>query len=137
MDSFEVGQHIECLYVAPDKGRVTINLLTESGDTALHHDIRYDISVHMHSLVLNTRINGIWGTEEHPGGFDFTDGILVTVKIVAAETGFQIYCNGKYITTYDYRSGLTSLLVEKVTWKFQDDGASVEPQLKSFSIGYD
>ena len=138
LDSLSIGQRIECVFVAPDKGRVTINLLSKSGNIPLHHDIRYDWgSGWKNSLNLNSKISGSWGNEERPGGFDFTHGKPVTVKIVAAQLGFEIYCNGTQITTFNYRSGLPATDVKKVQWVFEDNGASMMPQLQTITVGYD
>ena len=139
LDKFNVDNSVECVYKAPDKGKCTLNLLTEEDeDIAFHVDARYDWKGDVNTLVLNSRIDGAYGRPEvrpSPSGFDFTPGVDVTVKIVAAENGFSIFCNGVPIPTeYKYRHGLTQASVVKVEWFFEGNGMKAEVRRISYCL---
>ena len=141
LDCFNVGEYLKCVFRAPDKGtgRCIINLKTASGDIALHHDVRYEWGSDKNALVLNTLCDGSWGSEGRPGGFDFTHGISVKVRIAACEHGFDTYCNEKFISTYKYRNGLTAASVKRIEWSFDDGGAAVKQGVRchKFKVAYD
>ena len=126
LDKFDVDDSVEYVYKAPDKGKCTLNLLTKEDDIAFHCDIRYDWKNDVNILVFNSRIDGTYGRPEvRPSGFDFTPGVNVTVKIVGAENGFVVFCNGSHIPTeYNYHSGHTQASVVKVEWFFDCKGTS-------------
>ena len=126
LDKFNVDDSVEYVYKAPDKGKCTLNLLTKEDDIAFHCDVRYDWKDDVNILVFNSRIDGTYGRPEvRPSGFDFTPGVDVSVKIVGAENGFVVFCNGSRIPTeYNYHSGHTQASVVKVEWFFDCKGTS-------------
>ena len=126
LDKFDIDDSVEYVYKAPDKGKCTLNLLTKEDDIAFHCDVRYDWKDDVNILVFNSRIDGTYGRPEvRPSGFDFTPGVDVTVKIVGAENGFVVFCNGSRIPTeYNYHSGHTQASVVKVEWFFDCKGTS-------------
>ena len=127
LDKLDVNNSVEYVYKAPDKGRCRLNLLTkEDADVAFQCDVRYDWRSDVNTLVFNSRIDGTWLRPEiRPSGFDFTPGADVTVKIVGAENGFVVFCNGLRIPTeYKYHSGHTQASVVKVEWFFDGQGTS-------------
>ena len=126
LDKFDVDDSVEYVYRAPDEGKCTMNLLTKEDDIAFHCDVRYDWKGDVNILVFNSRIDGTYGHPEvRPSGFDFTPGVDVTVKIVGAENGFVVFCNGSPIPTeYKYPSGLTQASVVKVESFFDYYGTS-------------
>ena len=76
-----------------------MRLYTDNGDQLLIVNPRYTEKV----LVLNTRINGRFGTEVRPAGFDFTPGADATITIEAGEEAFNFYQNAELLTQFAYR----------------------------------
>ena len=134
LDDFGVGSAVGAYYVAPNKGRVSLNLIDEAEENiVLHVDARYRWSSAVDSLVLNTYEAGVgWGSEEKPDGFDFTPGILVTVHVVAEADSFTIFCNGLLIGHYEYRLPVTS--VKKLQVVFEDNNAEQQAEFKSLYV---
>lgn len=72
---------VVCLdYTAPPGGRVelTFSSGTEGGDIQLQLTASYDEP----SFVLNSYIDGQWGTEEKPSGFPLHSGIYGCMKLL-------------------------------------------------------
>ena len=138
LSSFKVGEEAEINFKAPDKGKVRIDFKTsKTGDeTAMRQALRYDFGGDVHQVNLNTYYKGAWETAVHPVGFDFTAGVLIQLRVVATPAAFDIYCSGKFIASYQYRDGLDSASVKSIGWTFEDNGASVMPELKSIKIKY-
>ena len=97
---FKVGMAIETVFITPSSGRVALNLQDAQDNIYLHVNPRWDT----HALVLNSRLNGTWGTEERPGGFDFSSGVPTTIRVEAFADHFKILNNGKVLQEYKYRS---------------------------------
>ena len=77
---------------------------------------------------------GNWGPEEKPGGYDFSHGIRMKVKIYADNDNFKIFINDKFFYQYKYR-GLTGAQVKTVEFLWQGDSATAA-QLVSLRTGY-
>ena len=116
-DRFSVGDTVTYHFLAPETGRVYLDLLDDDGNNViLHVDARYDWSSSRNTLVLNTFQNGAWQTEARPTGFDFSPNTAVTVMVRAKETGFSIF-TGKcetQIALFPYRSGLSVESVSRI-----------------------
>ena len=144
LDKFDVNDSVEFVYKAPDKGRCRLNLLTkEDTDVAFQCDVRYDWRGDVNTLVFSSRIADTWvRPEKRPSGFDFTPGIDITVKIVGAENGFVVFCNGLRIPAeYKYHSpGHTQASVVKIEWHFDGQGtsskATIQAELRRLSSFY-
>ena len=128
LSSLAIGQSVEVVYRNPNFGRVSIDLITDEGDYALHVNPRYyyerfnDINV----LVLNSqRVNMSWDQEIRPPGFPFPANRVTTrvsVGIAATSTSFIISANGITITDFLYRGTLTNESVRKVCWRHLSTG---------------
>ena len=114
-DQFGVGYAVTYRFLAPEKGRVTLDLIDDEGkNIVLHIDARYDWSSSVeNTLVFNDFKDGSWGSENKLTEFDFTPYKQVTITVRAEEEGFRILTDlSRRITTFPYRSGL---LVESVS----------------------
>lgn len=135
LDEFDVGLAVEGTFIAPDAGRVSMNLMDELGKTIiLHVDARYDWYSSHEVLVLNT-FKGSWGAEQRPPRFDFTPGIPVKVRVEAGPEHFRIFCNCEEIAYYKYRLPVT--LVKVIELVFQDHHSTQYAELKSLAIIYE
>ena len=143
LDKFYVNDFVEFVFKAPDKGRCRLNLLSKGDtDVAFQCDVRYDWRGDVNTLVFNSRIGDTWVRPEmRPSGFDFTPGVDVRVKIVGAEKGFVVFCNGLRIPTeYKYHRGHTQASVVKIEWYFDGKGtssrATIQAELRRLSSFY-
>ena len=127
-DRFEVGQGVEVEYGTPSDGKIAVDLYPVNGDDndiLLHFNMRYDERV----LVLNTHV-GNWGAEERFTAVDFTPGRLAKVKLVACDSGINVYFDGNFVTRYNYRHGHTASSIQLAVWVNQLQTA----QLKSIKV---
>ena len=127
VERFEVGMAIEVKYLTPDNGRPTLNLKDRSDNTILHVNPRWE----ERALVLNSHING-WGREERPGGFDFSSGVPITVRVEAKPEHLAIIVNGNLVHNYRHRLPVAS--VYKADWSW--NGHRKEAKLINFSVFY-
>ena len=116
--NFGAGHAIEVTYITPDNGRPTLNLQDDAGNIVLHVNPRWD----QHSFVLNTK-KGNWGPEERPGGFDFSTGVPLTLRVEATDDALVIYINGQIIHRYKHRMPVNS--IKKA--HFQGPGGGKKP----------
>lgn len=137
LEEFDVGFAVEGTFIAPDAGRVSLNLMEdETGETiVLHVDVRYNWYSSRQVLVLNTHMDGSWGPEQRPPGFDFTSGIPMKVRVEAGPEHFRIFCNCEEVAYYKYR--LTPDKVKVIEMVFQDHHSTQAAELKSLAIFYD
>ena len=75
----------------------TTNFVDSAGNILLHVNIRYSEQ----TLVLNSKLNDAWGTEERPSGFPF-DAAKVEVVVRVEKDGYRIIANSG-IFSYFYR----------------------------------
>ena len=127
VDKFNIGMAIEVTYITPDNGRPTLNLRDRSNNIVLHVNPRWEERV----LVLNTHIGG-WGGEERPGGFDFSSGVPITVRVEAKPEHFVILVNGKVVHNYRHRLPVASVCGAEWGWK----GTNKEAKLINLSVFY-
>ena len=134
LDDFGVGSAVKMTYLAPNKGRVSLNLMDEvENSIVLHVDARYDWSYSVEKLVLNSYSANVgWGSELKPQGFDFTPGILVTVRVETEADRFIIYCNDREIGQFEYRLPVTS--VKKLQVIFEDNNAEQKAEFRSLAF---
>ena len=114
--SFAVGQSIEANYTAPTTGRTTVNLEASDGTVVLHVDYRKLWGGNPRTgkpwesiLVLNSKIGGAWGPQEHVEDLFTTPGTEMAWKICAKDKEFSIVLNQKEIATYAYRRPVTTV----------------------------
>ena len=116
--TLKIGQSIEVVYINPPIGALSVNLVTEAGDVALHFNPRYSPTGGY--LVLNTgAIHGGWHNEIHPAGYPFPASNVrtrVTARITVQANGFLISVNGINIAHFPYRAGLSYNTVRHITW---------------------
>lgn len=124
--SFEAGMAIEVRYVTPNNGRPTMDLRDGSNNIVLHVNPRWD----QNAFVLNTLQNGQWGTEERPGGFDFSSGVPITIRIEAANSGYVILVNGNVVHHYNHRLSVSSIRKIHFHW----GGAESQAYLISLGV---
>ena len=60
-------------------------------------------------LILNSKIGGDWGTEQHVEGIVTTPGMEMVFIICAEEEDFKIVLNQKLVATYAYRKPVTTV----------------------------
>lgn len=133
LDDFGDGYVVEWTFLAPDAGRVSMNLKNELGkDIILHVDARYNWYSSNKVLVLNTFNQGSWGQEQRPTGFDFTPGILVKMRVEAGPNSFRVFSNTYQIAEYQYRLPVTSVKMVEVI--FQDHHSTQQAKLKSITV---
>ena len=125
LESFDVGQCIEASYTAPATGRSTVNLAASDGTIVLHVDYRKNWGENpstgkpwQNIVILNSKIGGSWGTEQHVEDVETTPGTVLAWKICAGDADFSIELNHKELATYTYRAPVNT--VSKV--QFDDQG---------------
>ena len=136
LEEFDVGFAVEATFMAPDAGRVSLNLMDETGQNIIIHvDARYNWYSSREVLVLNTLMSGSWGPEQRPPGFDFTPGIPVKVRVEAGPEHFRIFCNCEEVAYYKYRLPADKVKVMELV--FQDHHSTQAAELKSLAIFFD
>ena len=113
-DCFGVRSCVQVGYTAPPTGRASINLYDETGDIVLHVDYRvsWGFPLVQDTVILNTRIKGIWGTEERVTGVNSTTGTDLKWLICSQETNFLINLNQMELATYAYRTNTQATRLE-------------------------
>ena len=130
-ETLTVGQTITVAYLSPDKGRVTVQLLSAENHV-LHVDARFDWYGWYKILVLNSAVGSAWpyDQEEHPSGFPFPSepNTLIVLHITVKEGFFEIAAKG-FLYEYQYRGDLLPATVEKIQYYFEDTGAEKKAKL--------
>jgi Galactoside-binding lectin len=84
-------------------------------------------------LVLNSLINGGWGTEERPTGFPFVVGQLISIMVIVGPTEFEIQAiqegTGKPPWIYKYKHRLPADSLDSIL--FHGDNVA----MKDFYVG--
>ena len=116
LENFAVGQCIEANYTAPTTGRAAVDLIAADDTIVLHVDYRKHWGDKratgqpwQNILILNSKIAGDWGTEQHVEGIVTTPGMEMAFVICAEEENFSIVLNQKPIATYAYRKPVTTV----------------------------
>ena len=134
VETLTVGQTVKVTYIAPDKGRVMVNLLSNN-DHVLHADTRYDWYGWIGTVNLNSAVGGAWQQEERPLGFPFGNEII-KLYITAKENSFEIGVNGVKLADYEYRGALLPGSVNKIQYTFEDTGANTKAKLDYISVSF-
>lgn len=114
--SFGVGKAVEETFISPADGRPNLNLVDASGNIVLHMNIRHDYN----SFVLNSKINGNWGREERPSGYDFTTGVRKCIQVKAEANVYVIYVNGIEFHRYASRAAASTIIAAQFAWGGSD-----------------
>ena len=116
LESFDVGRCIRVEYTAPTTGRTTVNLLAADGTVVLTADYRKSWGGNpstgkpwQNIVILNSKIGGSWGAEQHVKDVLTTPGMEMEFKICANDTEFSIAFDQKEIATYTYRTPVNTL----------------------------
>ena len=109
---FSIGQAIQASYTNTSNGRIRLDLVDASGNIVLHFNPRFDTK----SLVLNSQIDGHWGTEEKPSGYNFDPQKCYTVEFLATESCISISLDGKHFHNYNNRLPITSVVKVYYEW---------------------
>ena len=114
--SFDVGKCIEALYTAPTTGKTTLQLRAADGTVVLTVDYRKNWGGNPSTgkpwqdiLILNTKIGGRWGTEQHVEDVETTPGTILAWNICARDADFSVNLNGKELATYAYRTPVNTV----------------------------
>lgn len=127
---FKVGMKVEVDYVNPTAGWAVIWLQDNKDNVVLTFSARIGAK----ELILNSRIDGKWGCEEKPSGYDFTPGASQHVSLESANCHFIIRVNNK--TLHCYNDRLTPTSICKVTVHYYKSGSAAAQQLKGVTYKY-
>ena len=105
---------VDVVYLSPDKGRVTVNLMNANDDVLIHIDARFDWYTWKNILVFNSmKAGGEWGEQIEAEIFPFPCcGMLNALRVEIQESSFVISANGVGIASYPYRENLGLQLTE-------------------------
>jgi len=103
--NFKVGQAIRAQYTNGSDVGFGLDLLDDKDNIVIHFNPRFNVK----SLVLNSFIDGRWGAEEKPSGYDFTPEKSYTVEFLATDTAIGISLDGKHFYDYKHRLPITSV----------------------------
>ena len=138
VESFAVGQCVEVDYTAPTTGRTTVQLSAAAGTIVLTADYRKKWGGNPSTgkpwtniLILNSKIGGKFGKEQHVEGIETTPGSLMAWRICAKDKDFSIVLNGKELTTYAYRTPVTT--VTKLMFTNRNYDSVVQKMCVTFS----
>ena len=127
---FKIGMKVQVDYVNPTGGWTVIWLMDDKENIVLTCSARIEEK----ALVLNTKIDGTWGSEVRPGGYDFTPGITQYVSIESEQDHFVIRINNNDLVHYTYRLPPTS--IHSVVVLYKKSGTAAPTQLKSVAYKY-
>ena len=136
-DDFKIAYAVEGTFRAPNKGRVHLDLIEDQGGIILLHvDARYQSpgAGYPNTLIMNSNIN-VWGKEEYFNGFDFTPGIVVTLRVEVQDGSFRITSNGQEIGIFQFRVQDVSS-VSSIRLRYRDNQAEQKAEILSLSIHY-
>jgi len=117
---FSIGQAIQAVYANSSDGRIGLDLTDTSGNIVFHFNPRFEDKV----LVLNSKIDGKWGNEERPTGYNFDPQKYYTVDFLATEAYITISLDGKPFYDYKHRLPITSV-VKASYWSSGSDPAKL------------
>lgn len=95
-----------------------VNLITDSGDIALHFNPRFSEE----KVVRNSQENGGWGSEEKEGNFPFKHDVGFDLLIKNESYSFQVYVDGERFCTFGHRMDPNSIT------RLEVDGDELELQ---------
>jgi len=92
------------------KGRKLFLTFIPEDDFSVNFMIGEDVAFHFNpriskkAVVNNTKMNGVWGSEERPKEFPFEKKKSTDLLIVCEEQTFGVYINGQSYCTYTHRT---------------------------------
>ena len=107
VDDFDVGNSITFRFVAPTSGKALIRLIDGIGNFVFHIGIRYDNN----QLILNTLINGGWGSSVSVQGFEFTPGAPTSVTVRALSDEYEVLRGDKVLDQLPYRAPVDTVKI--------------------------
>ena len=117
---FKIGNGIQSVYSNGGSGRLAVDLLDAKGNIILTFHVRFEEKV----VVLNSKIDGAYGKEERPTGYNFEPLKKTTVEFAATDEYIQIVVDGKSFHSYKHRLPISSLA--KVDfWSFGTDNPGI------------
>lgn len=128
---------VRVVFIAPDKGRVTVNLMNANDDILIQIDTRFDWNTWTNTVVLNSkRADGEWGQEVQAETFPFRCcGSYNNIYVEIRESAFIISANGADVASYPYRENLGPP-VDVVVYNFEDNDASMKAQYTGTGVYY-
>ena len=139
VQSLTTGQIVEVQYMAPNSGRVSIDLRAANGDYILHADSRIKWYSWTNRYLFNSYTNGAWQKEQTVLGFPFTCPpvqTLVTVQIAVMPKEFVVSVNGMILGKYTFQGSLTPDKVVKVECGLDDSSASIKGKVENISVSF-
>ena len=131
VNSFKIGMTVEVNYVNPTAGWTVIWLQdAQQENVVLTFSARPDEK----ALVLNTRKNCYWQTEERPNGYNFTPGVTQNVTFQSMQDYFIIYVNNNDLYHYNYTLPPTS--IKSVLVQYRKSGSAAATKLNSVTYKY-
>ena len=127
---FNIGMKLGVEYVNPTAGW-TIIWVEDTNENVV---LTFSARIGEKALVLNSRINGKWGTEERPSGYDFTPGVSQNVSLEAEQDYFIIRVNNNDLHHYKYRLPATS--IHRVIVQYRKSGSATATNLNAVSYKY-
>jgi len=129
LPSLGVGYVVKAGYT-PSNGANWIILNLKAGNNiGLLVNPRFDQG----TIVLNSFINGAWGTEERPAGFPLVIGQLISIMVIVGPTEFEIQGilegTGKPAWVYKYKHRLPADSLDAI--EFEGNNLA----LKDFFVG--
>ena len=113
---FEVGKSIQSAYCNGDTGRLAVDLKDAKGNIILIFQVRFEEK----AVVLNSYINGAYGREERPIGYNFEPLKKTTVEFAAKDERIQILVDGGIFYNYTHRLPISSL-AKVIFWSSGSD----------------
>ncbi|KFD54272.1 hypothetical protein M514_04814 [Trichuris suis] len=108
-DGFSPGKRLYVSGVPEKKAkRFAVNILTSSGDIALHFNVRFDEKV-AYTIVRNSQFGGTWQNEEREGKLTLEKDHAFDLMFVNEVHSFQVFINGNHWCAYAHRTDPNSL----------------------------
>uniref|UniRef100_A0A5S6Q6D7 Galectin n=1 Tax=Trichuris muris TaxID=70415 RepID=A0A5S6Q6D7_TRIMR len=105
-DGFTPGKRLYVSGVPEKKAkRFSVNILTSSGDIALHFNVRFDEKC----IVRNSQFGGTWQNEEREGKLNLEKDHAFDLMFVNEVHSFQVFINGNHWCAYAHRTDPNSL----------------------------
>ena len=117
LDSFDIDQCVEVYYTAPSTGVSIFHLSdTTNGEIVLSVSYRKNWGTNpstgepwQNLIVLNSKVEGEWGTEEHVEDIQTTPGTEMAYVVCTQEKEYSITLNRKEVATFAYRLPVTNV----------------------------
>ena len=137
--SLTVGQIVEVQYLAPNSGRVSVNLRAANNDYILHADSRINWNSYKDHYLLYSYTNGQWHQEQTVHGFPFTCPPvpnLITVRIAVMPNKFAVNVNGMTLATHQFGGSVSPDRVSRVECALDDNNASIKGRVEKVTVSF-